>query len=182
MRGGAAAPKQVAGSRGDHNLGPMHTLRSLMLGPPRRTLAVAESLTCGRVQAEVGAISGASEFFLGGITAYALEQKVRHLGVDRHEAEACACVSPVIARQMALGACRLFGSDVGLATTGYAEPDPAGGVLHPIAYWAIAYRDVVVHEARVERPGLGRVAMQEAVAADLLAQLIEVLRSTPLGR
>ena len=61
----------------------MSDLKNLMLREPRLTLAVAESLTCGRLQARIGAISGASEFFLGGMTAYSLEQKVRHLGVDR---------------------------------------------------------------------------------------------------
>jgi len=43
-------------------------LKDLMLRPPRLTLAVAESLTSGRLQARIGAISGASDFFLGGIT------------------------------------------------------------------------------------------------------------------
>ena len=45
-------------------------LKSLLLAEPRLTLAVAESLTCGGVQSRIGGISGASEFFLGGITAY----------------------------------------------------------------------------------------------------------------
>ena len=68
-------------------------LKRLMLAPPRLTLAVAESVTCGRLQARIGAISGASEFFLGGITAYTIAQKVRHLGVDRAQAEAVDAVS-----------------------------------------------------------------------------------------
>ena len=70
----------------------MLELKELLLRPPRLTLAVAESVTCGRVQARIGAISGASEFFLGGITAYSLEQKVRHLGVDRAAAVAVNAV------------------------------------------------------------------------------------------
>jgi nicotinamide-nucleotide amidase len=153
----------------------MDDLRSLFLGPPRRTLAVAESLTCGRVQAAIGAISGASDFFLGGITAYTIEHKVRHLGVDRATAEACDAVSPAVAGQMAIGACRLFGSDLAVATTGYAEPWPARGIAHPLAYWAIAYAGAVVREGRTERPGLGRVAMQDAVVAEVLAALAEVV-------
>ena len=44
-------------------------LKSLLLRKPRWSLAVAESLTCGHVQARVGEISGASNFFQGGITA-----------------------------------------------------------------------------------------------------------------
>ena len=61
-----------------------------MLRAPRLTLAVAESLTCGHLQAAIGAISGASEFFRGGLTAYTLAQKVRHLGVDRAAADAAS--------------------------------------------------------------------------------------------
>lgn len=153
----------------------MNDLRPLFLGPPRRTLAVAESLTCGRVQAAIGAISGASDFFLGGITAYSIDQKVRHLGVDRAHAETCEAVSATVAAQMALGVCRLFGSDFGVATTGYAEPAPARGVAHPLAYWAIAHAGLIVREGRIERPGLARVAMQEAVVAEVLTALAEVV-------
>ena len=46
------------------------------------TIAVAESLTSGHRQALIGSVSGASKVFRGGIIAYMLEQKVRHLGVD----------------------------------------------------------------------------------------------------
>src|SRR5688572_2412301 len=102
-------------------------LKELMGREPRLTLAVAESLTAGQVQARVAAISGASNFFLGGITAYTLEQKAKHLGVDRVAAKRVNGVSAEVAEQMALGVCRLFGADVGVATTGYAEPAPADG-------------------------------------------------------
>jgi len=47
----------------------MSELKELMLRPPALTLAVAESVTAGHVQARVAAVSGASEFFLGGLTA-----------------------------------------------------------------------------------------------------------------
>ena len=155
-------------------------LKNLMLRPPRLTLAVAESLTCGRLQARIGAISGASDFFLGGITAYTLEQKVRHLGVDRAQAEPVAAVSAEVARQMARGACAFFGSDLALATTGYAEPAPARGVWQPQAYWALVHRQAdnseVVHHGWVEQPGATRVEMQEAVAAAALAALVGFLR------
>src|SRR5262245_8972886 len=100
----------------------MSELKRLMLEAPRLTLAAAESLTCGRVQARVGEISGASHFFLGGITAYSLDEKVRHLGVNRATARRVNSVSADVAEQMAQGVCRMFGSDLGVATTGYAEP------------------------------------------------------------
>src|SRR5690242_7376356 len=92
-------------------------LKELMLRSPRLTLAAAESMTCGRVQARIGEVTGASEFFLGGLTAYSLDEKVRHLGVSRVEAKRVNCVSAGIAEQMAQGVCALFRSDLGVATT-----------------------------------------------------------------
>lgn len=100
-------------------------------------LCVAESVTVGRLQSTIGSVSGASDFFEGGITAYNLDQKVRHLGVDRDEAAATNCVSPIVCRQMACGACALFEADLAIATTGYAEPDPAGDIQRPFAYVSI---------------------------------------------
>jgi nicotinamide-nucleotide amidase len=157
----------------------MTELKELMLQPKRRTLAVAESLTCGRVQARVGAISGASEFFLGGITAYSLDQKVKHLGVDRALAEPVKSVSAAVAEQMARGVCKLFGSELGLATTGYAEVSV--GVSAPFAWWALAHEAAgepsKVISGRVTCPGLNRVQVQEKVAETVVAELVKYLRT-----
>lgn len=156
-------------------------LKSLMLRAPRLTLAVAESMTCGRVQAAVGAVSGASDFFLGGVTAYTLDQKARHLGVKRAAARRVNCVAAAVAEQMARGVCRLFRSDLGVATTGYAEPSPAAGVTDPFAWWAVAHRRrgrwVAVRSGRVECPGATRTDAQAIVAAAALAELAGYLRA-----
>lgn len=153
----------------------MNDLKSLFLREPRRTLSVAESLTSGHLQVLIGGISGASEFFRGGVTAYTLDQKVRHLGVDRAAAAAVDCVSEEIARQMARGACALFGSDVGVATTGYAEPAPAQGVTTPFACWAIACRKedngYQLRSGRVICAGMPRALVQATVARAVLAEL-----------
>ena len=161
-------------------------LKPLMLGKPRLTLAAAESLTCGRVQARVGEISGASEFFLGGITAYSLEEKVKHLGVSRAAARRVNSVSADVAEQMARGACTLFGSDLGVATTGYAEPSQADGVAEPFAWWAIAHRRgrsfLRVFGGRVECPGATRIDAQQIVADAVLAELTAYLRDFRLAK
>lgn len=158
----------------------MIELKPLLLQKPRLTLAVAESLTCGQVQARIGAISGASDFFLGGITAYTLDGKVKHLGVKRAAAQRVNCVSSEVAIEMAEGACRLFGSDLGLATTGYAEPSPADQVPEPFAWWALAHvsrgRPKALLSGRVECPGATRVDTQMIVSAAVLTELIDYLR------
>ena len=154
-------------------------VKELMLRRPRLTLAVAESLTCGRVQARIGAVSGASVFFLGGLTAYTLEQKVRHLGVGRAHARSVHSVSRRVAVEMARGACALFGADVALATTGYAEPAPTRGVKSPLAWWALCHQSgglPAVRTGLMEFPGAGRGEMQEAVADEVLRALVTYLR------
>lgn len=177
-------------------------LKSLLLRAPRLTLAVAESVTAGHVQARVAAASGSSEYFIGGITAYSLEQKVKLLGVDRAAAKKVNCVSAEVAEQMARGVCALFGSDLGVATTGYAEPfgSAQGGpnakmrITQPFAWWAVAHRGrpfgklragsgkFTVRHGRVECPGEPRVDVQKMVAAAAVAELIEFLRAVRGGR
>ncbi len=157
----------------------MIELKTLMLRRPALTLAAAESLTCGRVQARVGEISGASNFFRGGITAYTLDQKVRHLGVDRTAARRVNSVSAEVACQMARGVCRLFGSDLGVATTGYAEPSEKESVADPFAWWAIAHRRrgrfIAVRSGRIVCPGASRIEAQSIVADAVLAELTAYL-------
>jgi nicotinamide-nucleotide amidase len=158
----------------------MSELKSLMLAAPRLTLAAAESLTCGRVQARVGEISGASNFFRGGITAYTLDVKVRQLGVERTAARRVNCVSLAVAEQMACGACALFDSDLAVATTGYAEPSPHNGVEDPFAWWAIAHRRRgkagAIRGGRVECPGATRIDVQMFVADAVIAELVAYLK------
>lgn len=158
----------------------MTLLKDLLLREPRWTLAVAESLTSGQVQAAIGAISGASNFFVGGVTAYSLDQKVRHLGVDRAAAEPVNSVSAHVAEQMALGVTRLFGTDVGVGTTGYAEPSPAEGVNQPFAWWAVCVAGAGVGNVRSGRVvfpvDTSRVDVQVGVAAAVIEELIRYLR------
>lgn len=158
----------------------MSELKELFLREPKLTLAVAESLTCGNLQAHIGRVSGASNFFLGGITAYTIEQKVRHLGVNRASAAAVNCVSAEVAEQMARGTVELFGADIALATTGYAEPSPDQGVAVPFAWWALAHRrngGWHVQRARIECKDAARVQVQAQVTVAAITGLLEYLRA-----
>lgn len=160
----------------------MLELKELMLKNPRYTLSVAESITCGRIQARIGLISGASDFFLGGITAYDIDQKAKHLGVPREIAEPVNCISQEVAELMAQGSCRLFGSTLSLATTGYAEPCPERDVKYPFAWWALAHDlgdgRMAVQSGMVECPGSNRQTAQDAVAMSALGALKRYLRQT----
>src|SRR5208282_4079614 len=164
----------------------MSDLKGLMLRNPRLTVAVAESVTCGRLQARIGAISGASGFFLGGVTAYSLDQKALHLGVDRTEAGAENSVSAGVAEQMARGACTLFGADIGASTTGYAEPSAEWKVSVPFAWWGLARRTpgggFAVRSGRVDCPGLSRLGVQERVAEAAYDALVGWVRAPAAAR
>ncbi len=155
-------------------------LKKLIMQKPALTLAVAESLTAGQVQAQIAAVSGASDYFLGGITTYTLEQKVKQLGVNRVHAKSVDCVSQRVAVEMASGALNLFGAQLAVATTGYAEPEPKKKVKTPHAWWAICHRvrggAVMVISGFVEVPGADRVTVQERVAEAVLQELVQYLR------
>ncbi len=157
-------------------------LKKLILRRPALTLAVAESLTGGQVQARITAVAGASNYFLGGVTAYTLEQKVKLLGVNRAHAKAVDCVSQRVAVEMAVGAAKLFGADLAVATTGYAEPAPKRKVRTPHAWWAICHRHrsgaAVMLSGLVEVPGADRVTVQARVAETVLAELVKYLQES----
>ena len=75
------------------------------------TVAVAESVTAGNLQMAFASATNSSAFFQGGITAYNIGQKTRHLDVDPIEAMACNAVSKNIADTMATTVSKLFISD-----------------------------------------------------------------------
>jgi len=143
------------------------------------TIAAAESLTTGLVQSHLGSCSGSSAYHRGGITAYSLEQKVEHLGVDGKHAAEVNCVSERVARQMARGACKLFGSDIGIATTGYAEPDRSRGIDIPFAYVGFAYKKR--HFAFKVEVEDDREAVQAEVAQRAIERLCVWLREITDG-
>ena len=136
------------------------------------TLCVAESLTAGHVQANISSVSGSSQYFLGGMTCYTIDQKVALLGIDSVHAAAVNCVSQTVARQMAAGVRTRFGADVSIATTGYSEP--WGDISIPRAHMVVDLRGRQVH-CLFEGPGLGRVAMQQATASAAIGLLIAEL-------
>ncbi|KAJ3038665.1 hypothetical protein HDV00_000413 [Rhizophlyctis rosea] len=99
------------------------------------TVSIAESLTGGLLSDTFVRQSGCSAYFKGSITAYTLASKVSLLHISESHARQVDCVSPRVAREMAKGVSELFKSDVGVATTGKAEPVPEKGFERPVAYY-----------------------------------------------
>jgi len=113
-----------------------------LLHEKAQTLATAESLTGGLVAHRVCLVPGASDFFRGGAVTYTDDVKHRELGVPTELLERFGAVSEPVARAMAEGVRSRFGTDLGVATTGFAGPG-GGTETDPVgtAYVALAYKD-----------------------------------------
>ena len=106
--------KVVFGSDGE-------SMESVVLDALRQrgwTLGIAESLTAGLVAARLAGVPGASDVLRGSLVTYASDVKFDLLGVTPGPV-----ISEEVALEMAEGACRVLGADVGLALTGVAGPD-----------------------------------------------------------
>jgi len=117
------------------------------------TLAVAESVTAGHLQAALSLAEGATEFFQGGITAYNMGQKARHLRVDPIHALSCNCVSERIAEEMAFHTLALFSSHWAIAITGYAAPVPELGIKNLFAFYSIAFDNKILITEKLTAAG-----------------------------
>jgi nicotinamide-nucleotide amidase len=89
------------------------------------TLAIAESFTGGLISDWITDIPGSSDYFLGSVTTYSNESKVRDIGVSNNTIKKFGAVSKQVAFEMAIGVQKLFGSDCAIASTGIAGPTGA---------------------------------------------------------
>lgn len=86
------------------------------------SLAVAESCTGGMIGAMVTSAPGSSEYLLLDAVTYSNASKQALLGVAEDSLRAHGAVSGEVAAEMAEGALRLAGADIGVAVTGLAGP------------------------------------------------------------
>lgn len=89
------------------------------------TISCAESCTGGLIGAAITELPGSSTYFLGSAVTYSNDAKMSILGVEGGVLAEHGAVSDEVARQMALGACRVFSSDYSVAVTGIAGPGGA---------------------------------------------------------
>ncbi len=86
------------------------------------TLSAAESCTGGMISSLITSVPGASEYYLGSVTSYAVAVKESVLGVKPDTVNEYGVVSPEVAAAMAEGVRKLTGSTYSVATTGLAGP------------------------------------------------------------
>lgn len=140
----------------------------------KQTVSVAESVTSGFLQAAISGIPDASQFYQGGITAYNVAQKYRHLMVEPIHAMATNCVSEQVASEMAANVCDQFNSDWGLAVTGYASPVPESG-NELFAYYAISFREKIMDKGRITPPGKDSLETQLFYVNEVLRRWLSTL-------
>ncbi|HVN29767.1 MAG TPA: competence/damage-inducible protein A, partial [Candidatus Binataceae bacterium] len=86
-------------------------------------LAVAESCTGGLIGHRLTNVPGSSKFLLTDLVTYSNEAKQGLLGVTDATLKEHGAVSEECVREMAAGARKRIGADVGIATSGIAGPD-----------------------------------------------------------
>jgi PncC family amidohydrolase len=139
-------------------------------------VAVAESCTGGLLGAALTAVSGSSDYVLGGVVAYANEVKRALLGVDAALLERYGAVSEEVARAMAVGARSRLGADLGAAITGVAGPTSESSTKRAgLVYVAVAGPGA--DDMRVERlvDDRGREGNRAAAVAAALRLLHDAI-------
>ena len=132
-----------------YDLSSLDAIRNYMLSK-KQTIAVAESVTSGHLQAALSLAEKATLFFQGGLTAYNLGQKSRLLKVDPIHALSCNCVSEKVATEMARNVCQVFSSDWGIGVTGYAAPDEKNQRDYLYAICTIVFEDKVLQTKTIK--------------------------------
>ncbi|HET9494167.1 MAG TPA: CinA family protein [Chloroflexia bacterium] len=147
-----------------------------MLRAERLTLAVAESCTGGLLGGLLTEVPGSSEYFLGGVIAYADEIKQHLLGVSPETLAAHGAVSAEVALEMARGVRSATGASLAVSITGVAGP--GGGTPDKsvgLTYVGLVGPAVEQVERRVwqgDRPG-NREASAELALRMVLTYLAE---------
>jgi len=111
------------------------------------TLGVAESCTGGLIGHCITNVPGSSEFFVGGVVAYANKVKRDLLGVPEDVLTRHGAVSGEVALAMAESVRDLLGADAGLSITGIAGPS-GGTPAKPVGTTFIAVATPLGQEVR----------------------------------
>lgn len=139
------------------------------------TIAVAESVTAGHLQAALSAGIDASKYFQGGITAYNIGQKAKHLNVDPILGNKVNCVAEKIAQTMAIEVAKMFLSDYGIGITGYASIVPESEEEGLFAYFSLTYKGEIVMTEKLTSPEKHPYEVQLEYTRQVMKKVLEYL-------
>jgi len=137
------------------------------------TLSTAESLTAGGLSSALTIVPGASDVFLGSITAYGPDIKISHLKVAAETIAEHTVVSEEVAIEMGRGANKSFGSTWAIATTGVAGPGPSDGSDAGRVF--VAFVGPVIEVIELSLSG-EREVVRNATVASAIASFARILR------
>lgn len=138
-------------------------------------LAAAESCTGGLLGHRITNIPGASTYYVGSITAYAYEAKVRLLGVRWETLETYGAVSRETVIEMARGVRRALAADIGISVSGIAGPS-GGTPEKPVGTTWIGLSAADDEQAWHYLWGGDRLQVKEKSAEQALLLLVEYLQ------
>lgn len=153
---------------------PLEVVAGELLRREGLRLAVAESCTGGLVGHRLTNVPGSSTYYMGSVTAYAYEAKVRLLGVRWGTLEKYGAVSKETVLEMACGVRRALAADIGVSVSGIAGPG-GGTPEKPVGLVWIGLSAAGVDEAwKFIWPG-DRLAVKEQSAEAALRLLVDYL-------
>ena len=112
------------------------------------TISTAESLTAGLIASKICEISGASNYFKGGIVSYTKETKCMLLGLKMEDIEKYSVYSNETVISMAKGIKEKTNSDIAIATSGVAGPGSDEGVPAGTVYYCFIIKDKIITEKK----------------------------------
>ena len=125
-----------------------------MLKKQNKTLSTAESCTGGMIAQVLTSVSGASQYFNGGVVTYATESKINVLGLSESLIKEYSVVSKEVVSSMALNIKEMMKTDYAIATTGNAGPSKGDSDAEiGTVFIAIATpTDIIVEEFNFGQP------------------------------
>jgi PncC family amidohydrolase len=138
-------------------------------------LAVAESCTGGLIGHLLTNVAGSSKYYMGSVTAYANEAKVRLLGVNLETLEKYGAVSSETVIEMARGVRLAMAADIGISVSGIAGPG-GGTPEKPVGTVWIGLSSPSQEYSRHYQWSGNRITVKEQSALAALNLLLEYLQ------
>ena len=149
----------------------------LLLKEKGYKISFAESCTGGLCASSVISVSGSSSVIGSSFVTYSNESKIKFLNVKKDTIDTYDVVSEEVAREMALGVCRVSGADVGIGITGIAGPD-GGTPDKPVGTVCFGFNILGnVTTKTVNFGNIGRNEVRLEAAEFVIKALIELLES-----
>ena len=146
-----------------------------LLESKQLSLGSVESMTAGLFASTFASTPGASKVFKGCLVTYAVEEKIKLLGIEENLINYFGVVSKEVAGEMASKGQKVLHVDVCVSVTGNAGPTcEPGGMPVGRVYVGVAYKDKnFVYELNLK--GKRNKIREDAVLA-MQEKLIEIIK------